>query len=99
MANVNVEAEICTPVSPELIKNKQNELRRLRGQWQAEKQLRMKQKEEARAERDAEVEALKATVQNILDHCYRWRKLGKKAKLDYDIIGKIRGELSPIETK
>ena len=78
----------------EKLKQLNDERKTLKAQVLSEREIRLKEAAEMRVKRDKQIENIQVNLKNILDIIFAYNKLGKVAKVDYDIFGKISEEIS-----
>ena len=78
----------------ERLKQLEEERKVLRVQVKDERELRLEEAAKMRESRDVEIEKIQERVKKILSVIFQYNKLGKVAKVEFDIFGKISEEIS-----
>ena len=78
----------------EKLKQLDAERKTLRAQVKDERTIRLEKAAKMRVGRDERIENIQVKLKNIQTEIYTYNKLGKVAKVDYDIFGAIQKELN-----
>lgn len=71
-----------------------SERKSLKEKISSERETRLKEAAEMRANRDEKIEKIQRKLSDILKAIFNYNKLGKVAKMDYNIFGKIQEEIN-----
>ena len=78
----------------EKLKQLDAERKTLRAQVKDERTIRLEEAAKMRDGRDEKIEKIQERIKKILSVIFQYNKLGKVAKVDFDIFGKITAEIS-----
>jgi len=78
----------------ERLKQLNEERKTLRDQVKSERSTRLEEAAKSRVGRDEKIEKVQAKLKNIQSAIYSYNKLGKVAKVDFDIFKKISEEIN-----
>ena len=82
-------------ISPEARLNQINSERKsLKEQIRSEREIRLEEAKKMRDSRDEKIEQIQVKLSNILKVIFSYNKLGKVAKMYYDIFEKISEEIN-----
>jgi predicted Rossmann fold nucleotide-binding protein DprA/Smf involved in DNA uptake len=81
----------------EKLKRLNEERKQLKVQVKSEREKRLEAEAENRVGRDAKIEKVKLKLDKVLKAIFEYNKLGKVAKVEYDILGIISKEISAAE--
>lgn len=80
--------------SEERLKQLNEERKVLRVRVKDEREQRLEKEAEMRVKRDAKIEKIQVKLKKISEAIYAYNKLGKVAKVQYDILGIISKEVN-----